>query len=449
MAKLLHSKDVFIGGEIISDTDPIEFNGGRNIGPLPTLYDANGQYVEPVNQWFIHLTAAMRLEDLSSYSRALLRYWLFLEREGLAWNEFSPIKSLRPTNRFRNDDLLKCAKIGNLAYSTANTYMSHVVQFYRWAVHERYFPLTNSNKPFESESLKIKNNGILAHMMPTFTVQTTDLRIRVPKDSTSCTVNGLNPLTRAMLQVLSLRLRRESPETRLMVLLAAQCGLRIKEAAGLTLTAINQAVPCADSYSRYQITIGPSNGVPTKFRKTRTIEITQTLLGELQRYAIGERRLRRLDKLQALIEQYRPQFSDQEQQPLQPLGLNRDKLELLVAAQHYEPLFISQTGNPFQSKAMDARFGEIRRKIIADGIPFTHRFHDLRCSYATYRLQSLLDAGLDATNALDLIMQWMGHNHESTTWKYLRYLKRQEAIKDKIFMLDSIMHQAIEDADHE
>ncbi len=70
MAKLLHSNDVFIGGEIISDTDPIEFHGGRNIGPLPTLYDANGQYVEPVNQWFIHLTAAMRLEDLSSYANS-------------------------------------------------------------------------------------------------------------------------------------------------------------------------------------------------------------------------------------------------------------------------------------------------------------------------------------------------------------------------------------------
>lgn len=444
MAKLLNSRDVFISEEVIVDVDPIEFYGGRNIGPLPTLYGANGLYIEPVNHWFIHLIAAKRLENISSYSRALLRYWSFLEKESLAWDQFPPIKSLKPTYRFRNEDLLNNTKNGSLAYSTANTYMNHVVQFYRWAAHEQFFSVTENNKPFEIEFIQVKNNGMLAHMMPKFVVQTSDLRIRVPRDAASNQINSLNPLTREMLTSLSRYLHQESPETRLIVLLGVQCGLRIEEAAGLTISAINQAVPISDSRTRYQITIGPGNGVPTKYNKTRIIEIPHCLLETLQRYAIGERRLNRLDKLQARIIKCKNDCREDS-----PPVINKSKLELLIAAQNHEPLFISQAGNPLHPKVLSTRFGEMRKAMLAKEIPFNHRFHDLRCSYATYRLQSLLDSGIEVTSALDLLMQWMGHNHESTTWKYLRYIKRKDALKEKIFMLDSIMYQALIGIDYE
>ncbi|KAE9625303.1 site-specific integrase [Aeromonas veronii] len=449
MATLVTSTDVFIGGEISIDTDPIKFESGRNLGPLPTLYDANGKYVEPVNQWFIHLVAVKRLEDLSSYARALRRYWEFLDKHELVWDHFPPIKALKPTYRFRNDDLLKNTKTGQLAYSTANTYMGHVVQFYLWAARERYYPLTESHKPFEIEFVRVKNNSMLANIMPEFVVQTSDLRIKVPKDATSKTVRDLNPLSQDSLHMLSQRLRAEPPEIRLIIMLGAQCGLRIEEAAGFTLTAFNQAVPRADSRTHYEITIGPGNGVPTKYSKTRTIEITDTLLRELRRYAIDERRLTRLDKLRANLNQHRELFSERDRPPLQPLGLNMTKLEALMVADRYEPLFISQQGNPYLPKVVGARFGEIRRSMVTIGIPFPHRFHDLRCSYATYRLHSLLAAGLAPAEALDLLMQWMGHKNESTIWKYLRYLKRKEALKEKISMLDNIMHQALQEACNE
>ena len=98
-------------------------------------------------------------------------------------------------------------------------------------------------------------------------------------------------------------------------------------------------------------------------------------------------------------------------------------------------------------------FYGIRQKIDQERIGqdifshiFDHKFHDLRCSYATYRLHSLLEAGIEPANALSLLMGWMGHKNESTTWKYLRYLKRKEVLKEKISMLDNIMHQSIEDS---
>lgn len=450
MAKLVKSSDVFIGSNINIESSHIEFNGGRNLGPLPTLYDGQGHYVEPANQWFIHLAAERRLEDLSSYSRALLRYWSFLDKyEDLGWDKFPPVKSLKPTYRFRNQDLLENAKAGNIAYSTANTYINHVVKFYLWAASEGYYPITKSNKPFEIEFVLVKNNSMLAHMMPKFTVQTSDLRIRVPRDAVSGKIRSMNPLSADSLSALSLQLRETSPEIRSIVLLGVQCGLRIEEATGMTLDALNQAVLCPDSKDRYELTIGPCNGVPTKNNKTRTIEISEQLLRNLRRYAIDQRRIHRLNKLLKRIEHFRSIFPEKNRPSLHPLGLTKNKLDALIAADRHEPLFISQQGNPVTPNVANTRFGEMRKAIQKTQSTFNHHYHDLRCTYGTYRLRSLLDAGVDPGDALILLMGWMGHENESTTWLYLRYLKRKEALKEKISILDDIMHQALEGSDNE
>lgn len=108
---------------------------------------------------------------------------------------FPVIKSLKPTYRFRNQHLLKKAKEGDLAFSTANTYIRHVVQFYKWAAHEQLITITDQNKPFEIEIVNIRNESMLAHMMPKFTVQTSDLRIRVPRSSQSNRIRSMNPLS--------------------------------------------------------------------------------------------------------------------------------------------------------------------------------------------------------------------------------------------------------------
>ncbi|HBN5693877.1 TPA: site-specific integrase [Escherichia coli] len=443
LAYLLNSADVFIGGDIITTDESIEFRGGRNVGPLPTLYGYDGNYIEPVNQWLIHLKAEKRLENLSSYARALKFYWCFLESEELAWDNFPAVKALKPAYRYRNDGLLKKVKTGEIAFSTANTYICHLVQFYLWAAYEHYFPVTETNKPFDIEFFRFRNNDILAHMKPKFFVQTTDLRIRVPKDSNSLNIRRLSPLSQTMLTEFAIHLSQTSVEMQLICLLAAQCGLRIEEATGFTLTALNQAVQRTESRTHYEITIGPSNGVPTKYNKTRTIEITNTLLDKLQHYAISERRMTRFDKLQRRIKAML-KMGQQEIKTV-PGTLFSDKIrsESLVSAIQNEPLFISQQGSPCTPQSTGARFGELRKKIINSGIAFDHKFHDLRCSYATYRLYSLLTAGIEPADALSLLMQWMGHKNESTTWKYLRYLKTKEALKEKISMLDEIMHRAL------
>ncbi|OJZ65293.1 hypothetical protein BSN91_19000, partial [Vibrio cholerae] len=58
------------------------------------------------------------------------------------------------------------------------------------------------------------------------------------------------------------------------------------------------------------------------------------------------------------------------------------------------------------------------------------------------RLDSLLDH-LPVGDALALIMGWMGHKDDKTTWKYLRYLRKEKANQNAIVMLDQILEEAM------
>lgn len=134
MARLITTTPVSIGGKISFSGAVIHFNEQRTLPPLPALYDAAGYYVNSVNLWFISLVSERMLQDLSSCSRALLRYWRFLERTDIRWDFMPFSRADKPLYLFRNTDLLPAINNGDLAYSTASTYMGHIIQFYNWAV---------------------------------------------------------------------------------------------------------------------------------------------------------------------------------------------------------------------------------------------------------------------------------------------------------------------------
>ena len=60
-----------------------EIVAGETFNDIPALIDGEGQFVTVVNAWFYHLRSAEGLEDLSSNAKGLLRYWRFLESDGM------------------------------------------------------------------------------------------------------------------------------------------------------------------------------------------------------------------------------------------------------------------------------------------------------------------------------------------------------------------------------
>ncbi|MDK9762970.1 site-specific integrase [Vibrio sp. D420a] len=435
MAQLVYSDDVYTETEIEwnKDGQPVYTPKGKNLGSLPTLFNSEGKFVEVVNSYFFDLKAVKKLKDTNSNSRALLKYWSFLEETNLNWDHFPPIKRLKPTYLFRSY-LLTEVQESRLSQSTANTYINHVKSFYLWAMHEGILRIENEKQaPFKIEIVQVQNTGMLAHIKPTFSVDTSDLRIRVAKDSQSKNVRPLSPLSRESLTLVASHLPKVSEEFKLQCLLAAQAGLRIQEVSTFTVKALNSATPIAESSHRYEVPIGPSTGVDTKYGKERYVEISIELLTSLQNYLISERRLKRLNKLNDNL----VAIENGE------LILKKEKLNAFKRCERFEPFFISEQGNPVDKTVIGARWTDLRNLIRTQDLTFNHRFHDLRATYGTYRLNDLLEAGLQACEALELLMGWMGHNNESTTWKYLRYLKRKEVFKEKFALLDSIMHEVL------
>lgn len=424
MAKIIIATEVQIGGEVSVQNEPftsLSFSNSNYLTSIPTLYCQHGTFVEPVNHWFIYLKSVKRLEDLNSYSRALLRYWNFLEKNQLCWDNIPTLKSSKPTYQFRNFNLIPAIKDGSLSSSTANTYIRHVTQFYAWAMYEQILQLPPERFPFQVQDMNIKINGPLSHLKPKITVQTSDLRIREPNKNVSSSVHGLNPLNIDDVKLLFKELSKESIEFRLMCLLACCSGLRASEASSLTIDSLQTATPTSDIKNRFTISIGPKLSVKTKFMKTRKIEISSELLKELDNYSISERRFKRVDSYQ-----------------------NKSKNN----KKPHEPLFISQQGNQYSTASLAARWGDFRKRLRTKNKAFNYKFHDLRSTYATYRIGDLLDSGIGEYDAIDTLMGYMGHNNETTTFKYIRYRKRREAISNKFTMLDNLMNDICSEVDY-
>ncbi|WP_394153904.1 tyrosine-type recombinase/integrase [Vibrio maritimus] len=432
---LIQSSNVYKQTELsVSDSNcqcsPVK----GNIGSLPTLFNQDGSFNHEVNSYLFYQKAIKAAKDLSPCAQALHAYYQFLEDKQLAWDKFPPIKRLKPTYLFRSH-LLKQIKQGELAHSTASVRMNQVVNYYKWLMHDGYLKIKNEKEaPFKMEFVSVQSTGMLAHISPTFTVETSDLRIKVPKDASSNNIRPLSPLTQESLSILTQHLPSTSEELRLQVLISIDTGMRIQEVATFSLTALDTATPLAESEHRYELALSPqATGVQTKYLKQRRIEISSELLISLNEYRISERRIKRVNKLNAKLESLTEDKA----------SLKKEAIERLELCERHEPLFVSEQGNPVTAKSIEARWTEFRAFIKKKGLPFTHRFHDLRSTYGTYRLSDLLTARLSPSESIGLLMGWMGHRNESTTWKYLRYLQRKEAFKVKFGILDSIMHDAL------
>jgi integrase len=112
----------------------------------------------------------------------------------------------------------------------------------------------------------------------------------------------------------------------------------------------------------------------------------------------------------------------------------------------FEPLLINTRGKAYSSANVQKYFSNLREKIRQHfHITFQHRTHDLRATYGTFRLSSMLENGVNPVDAMKLLMGWMGHQDEKTTWRYLTYLKKRQLNEEALCVLDSIVEDALKD----
>lgn len=388
------------------------FNGkGNKIKSIPLLYQENGLPVNVVNNWLIYLKCSLYRKRVNTQAQALLHYFFFLGQGHLKWDEMPISSRNRPTYKF-SKYLKDAVKSGSIARTTANNYLGAVVNFYKFYLNRGYKFI---NKPFNYETVKIKVGGGHEFMKGKFIfADTTDIRLNLPKDKSNGGISReLVPLSEQEWNVVDKICRFQgrvssntaqgvtsvslSEEFKLAVVLARYTGMRREEL--ITFRAKFIYKPTAEQLSHKYlihsngIKISPQVGVETKGTGSRTIEIPASLMLILHQYINSQRYIVR----RQLFESNNLKESDN------------------------PPLFISQSGDYFASRTFNARWGEVRNTVRLQCPSFNHKFHNLRSTYAVYRLKELLNEGIKEGDALDYIQSVMGHKSRGTLLHYLKF----------------------------
>lgn len=392
--------------------DKYHFQGdGNHLGKIPLLYDIHGNGITVANNWLIHLKANLHNKYVNSQAQALLHYFIFLNKVKMDWHTMPIPLRLRPTYAFRKY-LRDMYKEGKIARTTANNYMNAIINFYKFYLSLNYI---FENPPFKYEIIKRSKSNSYEYMRNELIyVDTTDLRLKLPNNTSyyglSRKLVPLNSLERAALdkylnfnKVLFSEIDNEkltfslSKEFKIAIELALYCGLRRSEIISLRMRAIYKITP-EQSSRRYLIGVDglildPKLGINTKNGTIRIAEIPCKLMQKLHEYINSSRYIRRRKR-------YESKYPEDSTNP---------------------PLLLTQLGDFYCPKTLDARWGEIRCLIKKEIPNFEHKFHNLRSTYAVERLKELLNSGLKEEKALDYLQSVLGHKNRITLLSYLKF----------------------------
>lgn len=360
-------------------------NDGLLIKDMILLFDSHDRPINAANEYLLYCKTVDRSQDLRSLAKGLMHYFSFLERSGLSWDQMPRPRNQRPLYRFRDylqalhDEVDTVTGKRQLASSTAKSYRGAAVGMYvYWLGYGKLF----QRDPCQFYEVSIRDERMLGHINRYIKVQLTDLKLTVrDKVKNNKLPNHLRPLLkeqRPELQTLRevLQTGRSyaqvngqyvaktiSVETRIAVLLALYTGMRRLEV--LTFSSKMVRVPYPDEKA-ITIMIGPNVLCHTKRGESGEIKVPAWLMQQLAHYKQSSRYKQRLAKF---IERTKDPFS-----------------------RNYPPLLLNNQGLPYNENSLNARWGEIRNAIrIEHGMSeFTHKFHNLRSTYATYLTIALL-----------------------------------------------------------
>ena len=373
--------------------------------------EVNDQYelVIPANNYLLYLVIERFHKCVSSQSRALLRYFSFLEDIGVEWDDMPSRQSKRPTYLFKRhlESQYKNGHEDKLAVSTSKSYMRSVVNFYKFYISRGY---QFKNPPFNYETITHYINAVYSSMgsKAKVIIQTTDLRLGISQQRKD-TPQQLVALSDDEWKEVDRVIRKERMVVRykdgiantyplpieftLIFLLMRYCGLRRVEVLSMKLSLIRKPTQEELQKGYLRLTIGGKDGVETKNSKERIIEFPSLLMKNLYEYIISER------------------------------YLNRKKLSNAGNIS----LFINNKGDTFNNDTLNSRWSEVRNAIRLDYPSFNHKAHNLRPTYGVSRLKQLVNSGMQQADALSYIQNRMGHSSLATTLHYLHQLNNPKS----------------------
>lgn len=388
----------------------------------------DGTVVYPQSLYLVSkLRGEGKVKDTGSIAKSLLAFTRYLDSthysqvdedgheippEYLTYKTLSKYEEEGAPWRFAEFLLKNCNNIeganGDEAFSlsTARSYMSAVIGFYRWM--QKYGYIKNDDQNVVTHYTtgtvhqELNQHDMLAHTKSGSkrTYETSNLMKMFPKKENTPAHKKLKPMHPEHKALFNEHINSLPKATGLIFLLCVEAGLRIDEAIHFPAHDIGKA-----DYSNLDAV--PVKITHTKGSKPRTVDIPIELYEELEIYKESHARLKNLNKRNELVQS----------------GVILDAIDYL---------FTSNKGTPYSVNTLETHFSNLRKQIREVDYSWYYRIHDLRSTFATHWLwneSKERDVGYDYL--MDELALLMGHESTSTTEKYIKYMNK---LDDQISM---------------
>ncbi|EAR55153.1 putative phage integrase family protein [Photobacterium sp. SKA34] len=374
------SKEIEIGDiEVDASVEPYGYSVSKPMRHegVNLLFSSEGEPEFYANAYILSRRIVEGVKETEPTSYALLRYFRFLAKNSLNWNDENQELERYPIYLFRSY-LNKQIDKGNMRRSVGSSTLSVIRRFYVFCMRHGYI----DKLPFEV-------NGYTKYGQ-----MLTDITITSPKQETE-----LRPMNDLDIQHIRDNWHRAgvSGEFRLIVATSINSGLRAIEVCDLKPRHVK--VPKGFKGKTYtEIKIGNSFGCKTKRGTDRTISMPVWLMTQLTKYCESER--------------YK----------------ERARLYFAMTGDEDAPIFITRDGNRFhedgkKSSTLDTLWSRLRAAIKENSNPhFDHIYHDTRVTFLANKFELLVNTdGITTTQALKLLKDEAGHRALSTTMHYLTH----------------------------
>jgi site-specific recombinase XerD len=372
--------------------------------PMCAVVGEDGEPWIEAFQFLIH-KSHLSHKTIKSNAEDLAHFLTFLEQEGINWLHFPTRKSDRCLYRY-HEYLVDESRVST-SRATESRRMRLIVSFYRWAKHWGFVDKAIETWTDKNMSVAFYTPEGFQRSMP---VLTTDLRIaKTKRDSDTDKVeDGLMPLHLSNRDALIQYLRESQSTVDQMLLhmfsLGFVSGARSETIRTLGVSDLQKAKdahPLNENHPNYvYLKVGSGTNVKTKYGVSGHLRISKPVFDALYAYAFSPVRLKRAAKA-------------------------KEK------GNDSNIIFLSQKGNPITPNSFTGLMSNLRERLVADGLTqFRNlKFHQSRATCGTALAMAILKTGT-GKDAVKIVKEWLMHKHESTTWKYIKFLEESTWTKD-------------------
>lgn len=354
-----------------------------------------GKFLRPRTGGHRNPLGGVTVKTLKSIANSLCGYLAWLAESNIDWREVYAVtdsdkaKAWLPPYRYRAH-LIERITAGDLSRDTGNLYLSHVRQFYEWALKTKRI----DRIPFQYKRLAIKKRRkdgeydlLFSALMDErgLVIQTSDLTIpKKYRSKLEAFGDSLTPFNAEELRRYFGSDYMRLDTRKLWGELALSCGLRADEVVSLR----EDAITCPSLSTRFVFEFR----ILGKFNKERKVLVPRFLMESLWQYKNSPIRLRRAAKW-----------------------------DLREGSSSGRPLFLNRSGRPINGGSITNTTSFVSQEYSKAGIQFDRSFHDLRATYATNLAKFMLEKRLPLGFIQYKLMALMGHANFSTTQKYINF----------------------------